>query len=200
MSVVELFYDFSSPNAYFAAMQLPAIAERQHASVRWRPFLLGGLFKTLAVESMPGMTSPAKAAYSRLELERWGRKHHIAFAFPSRFPMNTVKALRIALALDADGADQAAYAQAVFRAYWVEDRDISDDAVLTDVIAGLGLDAPALLARTQDPAIKDALKRSTAEAAERGVFGAPTMFVDGELYFGKDRLDFVADALESAQR
>jgi 2-hydroxychromene-2-carboxylate isomerase len=194
---VELFFDFSSPNAYFCAMQLPAIAARHGATVKWRPFLLGGLFKSLAVDQTPGMSSANKAAYGLVELERWSDKHRIAFAYPSRFPMNTVKALRVALALDADGADMQPYVEAVYRAYWVEDRDISDEAVLRDILTGLGLDADALVARTADPAIKDALRLATEEVAARGGFGAPTMFVGGQMFFGKDRLDFVEDALSA---
>src|SRR5262245_1157328 len=98
--VVRFYYDFSSPNAYFAAVLLPQIAARRGARIEYKPFLLGGVFKTLGVHMTPGMSSPSKAANSRRDLERWGRKHDIPFRFPSRFPMNTVKALRIALALE----------------------------------------------------------------------------------------------------
>ncbi len=192
---IEFFFDFSSPNAYFAAMQLPALAERHGARIVYKPFLLGGLFKSLSVNMTPGMTSPAKAANGVKDLERWSTKYGVPFRYPSRFPMNTVTALRVALALSADGTDIRPFVERTYRAYWAEDRDISDAAVLSGILKELGLDADALLARTQDPAIKQALKDATAEAEQRGLFGAPTFIVRGELYFGKDRLEFVEDAL-----
>lgn len=193
---VRFYYDFSSPNAYFAAVLLPQLAARRSARIEYKPFLLGGLFKTLGVHMTPGMSSTNKAAHTQRDLERWGRKHDIPFRFPSRFPMNTVKPLRIALALDAVPELRERFVLSIFRAYWVEDRDISDDAVLKDLLAGLGVDADALLARAEDPELKDKLRTATDEAVQAGVFGAPTFIVDGELFFGKDRLDFVEDALE----
>jgi 2-hydroxychromene-2-carboxylate isomerase len=194
---VELFYDFSSANSYFAALQLPAIAARHGATLLYRPFFLGGLFKTLGVHTAPGISSPGKAAHSRLDCERWSKRHQIPFVFPSRFPMNTVRALRTALVLDGQGLDVERYTETVMRAYWVDDRDIADPIVIGELLTGLGLDAAATLKESEQPAAKDALKQRTDEAVERGIFGAPTMVVDGELYFGKDRLDFVEDALKS---
>jgi 2-hydroxychromene-2-carboxylate isomerase len=192
---IEFFFDFSSPNAYFAAMQLPALAERHAAHIVYKPFLLGGLFKALDVNMTPGMTSPAKSANSLEDMQRWSAKYGIPFRFPTRFPMNTVAALRTVLALSADERDVRPFVEATYRAYWVDDRDISDAEVLRSILGQLGLDGAALLGRTQDPAIKQALKDATAEAQQRGLFGAPTFIVGGELYFGKDRLDFVEDAL-----
>jgi len=192
---VELFYDFSSPNSYFAALQLPAIAERNGATIEYRPFFLGGLFKALGVHMTPGMSSPAKAAHSRRDFERWSARYGVPFRFPSRFPMNTVRALRTALVLDGHGFEHRRYAEAVFRAYWVDDLDIADPATLRKLLDELGLDAAAMLAESEQPDAKDALKQRTDEALARGIFGAPSMLVGGELYFGKDRLDFVEDAL-----
>jgi 2-hydroxychromene-2-carboxylate isomerase len=196
MKTVELYYDFSSPNAYFAALLLPAIAQRHGARVEWRPILLGGLFKLLGGPMTPGMTTPEKSAWSLVDLQRWSAKHGIPFRFASRFPLNTTRPLRIALVAAEHGLDHAAFAQAVFRAYWAEDRDISDAAVLSEILTGLGADAAALLARTEEPAVKEALRAATDQARARGVFGVPTYFVGDELHFGKDRLDFVEDALK----
>jgi 2-hydroxychromene-2-carboxylate isomerase len=195
MPVIDFYYDFSSPNAYFAAFLLPPIAERHGASIEWKPIFLGGLFKELGVSSKPGMSSPAKAKDSMRDQERWSAKHDIPFRFASRFPLNTVKPLRVALALGSDGGDLRAYTQAVYRAYWADDRDVSDDAELQGICDALGLDGASLVARASDPAIKAALKDATDEAMRREVFGVPTFIVGGELFFGKDRLDFVEDAL-----
>jgi 2-hydroxychromene-2-carboxylate isomerase len=192
---VELFYDFSSPNAYFTAFQLPPLVDRYSGRLLLRPFFLGGLFKTLGVHMTPGMSSPVKATHSKLDFERWADKFQIPFRFPSRFPMTTTRALRAALDVEQTGGDALSLSQAVFKAYWVDDRDISDPAVLRELFASLGLDAEALLARTEQVEAKDALRRATDKAIERGVFGAPHIFVEGEPFFGKDRLDFVEDAL-----
>lgn len=193
---IEFYYDFSSPNAYFAARTLPGIAARTGARLVPRPFLLGGLFRAIGSIDLPGMSTPAKAAWSRRELDLWSHKYGIPFRFPSRFPLNTVTALRVSLVLEERG-ESWPWVERAFVAYWVEDVDLSDGAALSSLLEELGHDAGAVLARTQEPTIKEALKARTAEAVERGVFGAPTCYVDGGMFFGKDRLDFVEDALRA---
>lgn len=195
--IVELYYDFSSPNAYFAALMLPAIAERTSATIEYRPFFLGGLFKLLDVSQTPGMTSPEKSAASLLDLQRWSQKHRIPFRFPSRFPMNTLLSLRIALSSQELGLAHRAWAEAVFDAYWVQDRDIADEAVLGELLSKLGADPKVALERARGPEAKAALKASTEAARTRGIFGAPACIVGDDLFFGKDRLDFVEDALRA---
>lgn len=192
---VEFHYDFSSPNAYFAAVMLPAVAERTGAIIEYRPFFLGGLFKLLGAPMTPGMSTPEKAAASLRDLERWSVKHGIAFRFPSRFPMNTLGALRVSLLCDELSLSHRAWSLAVFGAYFVDDRDIADESVLAEILTSLGQDAPAVLTRARAPEVKDALRAATEAARSRGVFGAPVCVVGDELFFGKDRLDFVEDAL-----
>jgi 2-hydroxychromene-2-carboxylate isomerase len=196
LKTVEFHYDFSSPNAYFALAMLVPIAHRQNATIVYRPFFLGGLFKLLNAPQTPGMLTPEKAANSSRDLVRWSEKHQIPFRFPSRFPMNTLKALRVAMLLPELGIDHAAYAKAVFDAYWVHDADLADSSVLAKLISGLGKNGEEILALADDARAKDALKVATEAAKARGVFGAPTCFVGDELFFGKDRLDFVEDALQ----
>ncbi len=198
MTSVDFYYDFSSPNAYFAFAQLPKIAERHGASIVYRPFFLGGLFKLLGAPQTPGMLTPEKASHGSRDLVRWSKKYDIPFRPPSRFPMNSLNALRTAMLLDELGIDHHAYAKAVFEAYWVNDADISDPEVLGKILDGLGQDGKAILARTAEPAVKERLKNATEEARSRGVFGAPVCIVGDELFFGKDRLEFVEDALKSS--
>ena len=195
---VEFLYDFSSPNAYFAALMLPRIAERTGASVVYTPFLLGGLFKALGTPSTPGMSTPQKAKAARDDMYRWSKKYDIPFQFPSRFPLNTVRPLRVALAIDEAKGDHGKWCEVAMKAYWVEDKDISDEAVVKELLGANGFDAAALLQRTTEPELKEKLKAATQAAADRDVFGAPTFFVGDQLYFGKDRLDFVEDALTEA--
>jgi 2-hydroxychromene-2-carboxylate isomerase len=192
--VLECFFDFSSPFAYLGSTQMEALAERTGAQLRWRPMLLGAVFRAIGTEMVPLSTfSPAKQQYVSLELHRWAEHWGVPFKFASRFPMNTVKALRIVCQLRPD--QQAAFIHKTFASFWADDLDISDDEVLSGILAGLGLPAE-LVAGTRDQEVKDLLIASTGEAVERGVFGAPTLFVNGEfMFWGQDRLDFVEKAL-----
>ncbi len=195
---LEIFFDFSSPFAYLGSTQVEAVAERTGAAFRWRPMLLGAVFRAIEAPMVPLSTfSPRKQQYVSQELNRWAEHWGVPFRFASRFPMNTVKALRVVCQLDE--ASQAAFVHATFQAFWVDDRDISDDQVLADILSSLSLPAE-LLAGTRDQAVKDLLIASTGEAVERGVFGAPTFFVNGEwMFWGQDRLDFVEKALRGWQ-
>jgi 2-hydroxychromene-2-carboxylate isomerase len=196
--VVDFWFDYSSPFAYLAATQITALAERAGAAatLRWRPMLLGALFRDIGTVDVPLFAMPdAKRAYVSREIGRWAKWWGVDFRFPSRFPMRTVAPLRLTLLA---GAQAPALAARVFRAYWVEDRDISDDAVLRELCADAGVD-PALVARMQEPAVKQALIDATAEARAAGVLGAPTCLVHApggpHLFWGQDRLELVDAAL-----
>lgn len=189
---LEIYWDFSSPFAYLGATQAKALAERTGATLIWRPMLLGGLFKAIGQELVPLNTwSDAKRRYYFDDMHRWAEFWGVPFNFPSIFPMNSIKALRTYLALPPERQD--AFREGAFRAYWADGRDINDDGVLSELI---GADAAAVLARTQDPAVKQALVEATKHAESAGVFGAPTWVVDGkDLYWGQDRLPLVERAL-----
>ncbi len=194
---VEFWYDFSSPFSYLGSTQIDAIAARTGATVTWRPMLLGAVFKQLGTPNVPMLAVPEpKRRYYARELEYWASRWEVPFRFTSRFPMRTVTALRLALLAGDRGP---ALSQAIYRALWVDDRDISDQAVLADILGAYDFDADDMLRRTQDPAIKAQLIANTTEAIERGVFGAPTCIVSdpaGELLFwGQDRLALVERAL-----
>lgn len=190
---LRVYWDFSSPFAYFGSVQAARL--QRHARVVYEPMLLGGLFKKIGQELVPLRSfSEAKQAYIAKDLERWARYLRIPFRFPTRFPMNTVKALRAYLALD-DEHKRDAFRERVFRAYWAEDRDISDDRELA---LCLGEGAEEILLASQSPEIRAELVACTDRAADLGVFGAPTFVVrDRELFWGQDRLPLVLRSLFS---
>lgn len=186
---LEVYWDFSSPFAYLGSTQIAALAERTGCEVEWRPMLLGGLFRALGGVDVPLATFPeAKQRYVLQDLQRWAAYWGVPFRFPSSFPTNSLKALRTYLALPPDR--QGAFRDAVFRAYWAEDRDITSDEVLASCV-GDAAAAKEAFGRAASDEVKAALRASTDAAAARGVFGAPTFVVDGELYWGQDRLELV---------
>ena len=194
MHTLEIYWDFSSPFAYLGSTQAAKLAERTGATLVWRPMLLGGLFKSIGQADVPLATwSQAKQRYYFEDMHRWAAYWGVPFKFPTRFPMGSLKALRTYLALPE--ARRAAFREATFRAYWADDRDIADDAVLRDLV---GAEADEVLARTQDPAVKKELVDATQAAVAAGVFGAPTWVVDGkELFWGQDRIPLVERALKA---
>jgi 2-hydroxychromene-2-carboxylate isomerase len=189
---LEIYWDFSSPFAYLGSTQAKALAERTGATLVWRPMLLGGLFKAIGQDIVPlNSWSDAKRRYYFDDMHRWAEFWGVPLSFPAVFPVNSIKAMRAYLALPEERRE--AYREAVFKAYWAEGRDIGDEAVLAEI---LGSDAAAVLARTQEPAVKQALIDATKRAEENGVFGAPTWVVDGaDLYWGQDRIPLVERAL-----
>lgn len=190
MKKLELFFDLSSPYSYMAATQMKPLAERTGAEVVWRPMVLGAVFKATGNE-MPARI-PAKARWMGNDLMRWADHYGVPFRFSSHFPANAIKAMRLVLVDDAKAADVAL---AGFRAMWADDRDIADESVLRSVAELGGLDPAAAMQAIETPAIKERLRANTDEAIARGAFGAPTMLVGDELYWGNDRLHFVEAAL-----
>lgn len=187
--VVDVYFDFSSPYSYLAATQLPAIAARHGATVRWRPVVLAAVFEA-AGNRMPA-ASPPKAVWMLQDLRRWSAEYGVPFVMNGRFPLNTIPAMRLVLVAERHGKAQEV-ALDLFRRTWALDQD--PNAALAEVAAAAGLPDGAA-AQVQDPAIKAALKASTDEAIARGVFGAPAMFVGDELFWGNDRLHMVERAL-----
>ena len=195
MKELSFFFDFSSPFAYLASTQVEGLAARTGATLRFRPFLLGALFKALGGPDVPLFTMPPpKQRHARDDMFRWADFYGVPLSFPTRFPMNTVKALRMILQLPED--QKAPLIHAIYRAYWADDRDINDDTVLAELAVGVGLDGPALVAGTKQDAVKERLKVATDEAVKLGLFGAPCFMVDDLLFWGQDRLVFVEKALQ----
>ncbi|HMC91553.1 MAG TPA: 2-hydroxychromene-2-carboxylate isomerase [Allosphingosinicella sp.] len=189
-------FDFGSPNAYLVHRVLPGIEARTGARFRYVPVLLGGLFK-LTGNQAPMLAFagvPAKLAYERLEMERFIARHRIPFQMNPHFPVNTLALMRGAVAAEAEGVFRP-YGEAMFHFMWEEPRKLDDPAVLAATVAEAGLPADRLLARSAEQAVKDRLAANTQEAFARGAFGIPSFLVGGELWFGKDRLREVEEAL-----
>lgn len=194
---VEFLFDFGSPNAYLASKALPAIEQRTGARFQYVPVLLGGIFKAT------GNVSPAiaeaniknKPQYGMLEIQRFIKKHGLTkFTFNSHFPVNTLQIMRGAVAAEMDGV-LPKYFELVAAAMWEDSKKMDDADVIKAVLDGGGIDGAHILARIQEPDVKAKLVANTEDAVNRGSFGIPTFFVDGEIYFGKDRLRDVEEAI-----
>jgi 2-hydroxychromene-2-carboxylate isomerase len=196
--MIECFFDCSSPWTYLGFVNLRALAAELDEPVQWRPLLVGGIFNSVnpSVYASREAGVPAKQAYLKKDLADWARFHGVHIHFPpSVFPVNSVKAMRGCLWLAPQG-QLPAFAQAVFEAYWRDNRDIAQDAVLADLCHDLGINTAAFMAGIASPDIKAQLKANTDEAIARGAFGSPTYFVDGtDMYFGNDRLPLVRAAV-----
>ena len=190
---VEFFYDFGSPTVYLAATQLPDIAASVGATIDWRPMLLGGVFKSTGNQSP--VVVPAKAAYMNNDLKRFAKRYGVPFRFNPHFPINTLALMRGAVAYQDDAVASSTYRDAIFTAIWVEARNLNEPDVIGQVLSAAGLDPAELMNRIGQQAVKDQLIANTEEAVNRGVFGAPTFFVGEQMFFGQDRLDFVAEAI-----
>lgn len=192
---VEFFYDLSSPYAYLAHDEIGRVAAAHGATVVWRPFLLGGLFKLLGSALVPiSSASPSKQAVLHADMLRWAELRELPFAWPSIFPMNTVKPLRVLCQLEGDM--HVAVAKHLFKQYWGHDQNIGDVGVLRAILDSQGLDGERLIAGTERPEIKKALIDATDEAFARGLCGAPSFFVDGHLVWGQDRIEMVERLLK----
>jgi 2-hydroxychromene-2-carboxylate isomerase len=190
---LEFYFDYGSPYSYLADTQVEAIARRTGATLVRKPMLLGGVFKATGNHSPAEL--PQKSAWSGFDMPMWARHYGVPFQRNPFFPVNTLALMRGAAAAQLDGLFER-YHPAVFKAMWVEGRNLNDIKEVAAVLTAAGLDAGKFGARIQDQDVKDRLKATTDEAVARGVFGAPTCFVDKMMFFGNDRLPFVELALK----
>ncbi len=190
---IDFYFDFSCPYAYLGSTQLSAIAAETGAEIRLRPFLLGGVFLHLGqAQNMSTTLNAPKKRHNRNDLIRWAALFDVPLNKPFRHPNRTVEALRVFLASPDDS--KADVMAALYRLYWQDSADISDPDLLCDALNGLGLDGPSIVAKSRTPAIKKALFACTDNAIDAGVFGAPAWVVDGELFWGQDRIEMVKRA------
>ncbi len=190
---LEFYFDYGSPYSYLADTQVEAIAKRAGATLARKPMLLGGVFKATGNHSPAEM--PQKSKWSGFDMPMWARHYGVPFQRNPFFPVNTLALMRGAAAAQIDGLFER-YHPAIYKAMWVDGRNLNDINEIAAVLTAAGLDAAKFGVRIQDQDVKDRLKATTEEAVARGVFGAPTSFVDNMMFFGNDRLPFVEMALK----
>ncbi len=191
---LEFFFDLGSPTTYLAYTQLPGICTETGSQLVYQPILLGGIFK--ATGNASPVTIPAKGRYMLQDLARYAKRYGVPLKFNPHFPINTLTLMRSVTGIQLRQPERFIdLIDCLFRALWVDGRNLGDPAVVAQVLEEHGFDPAKVLELTLDEEVKDALKRKTEEAIARGVFGAPSLFVDQQLFFGQDRLDFVREAL-----
>lgn len=194
-SPIDFYFDFASPYAYLASTRIDALAERWGRVVRWRPILLGVVFK--ASGGMPNLHKPLQGDYLRHDVPRCARLWGVPLHQPLPSPYSALAASRAFYWLDQVGGEHSpvALARVLFHAHWAEGRDMALPENVLDVAAGLGLDRDAAEAGIADPVIKERLRVETEGAIGRGVFGAPFFFLDGQPFWGADRMDMMEEWL-----
>ncbi len=203
MTRLEFFYDLTSPWTYLAFTGIRPMAQQYGVEVEWRPHLVGGVFNTvnqdLYAKREAAFSNERITRYTLKDLADWARLRGIDMHWPSFHPANAVKCMRGCFVAEDEGV-LLPYSQAVFEAYWGRMEDISDETVLAQIAAGVGLDSETFLAAIGRQEVKDKLRANTDELIERGGFGSPTIFIDGDdMYFGNDRLPLVEAALKNRQ-
>jgi 2-hydroxychromene-2-carboxylate isomerase len=201
MTKVEFHFDFGSPNAYLAHVVVPEVERRTGVKFEYVPILLGGVFKLTnnrsPAEKLAGIKN--RLEYEQIEMRRFIRRHGIAqFTWNPFFPVNTLLTMRGAVAAQMDGVFDR-YVDAVFKAMWAEPKKMDDPEVAAAALQQAGLDGGRLMARTQEPEVKERLLKNTEASVARGTFGSPTFFVGEEIFFGKDRLRDVEDEIARAK-
>lgn len=202
MSKLEFFFDVSSPWTYFAFDRIEDLAKETGAELIWKPFLVGGVFNKVnpSVYQRRENPVPPKDNYYRKDMEDWARYQGLTMIRPSVFPLNSVKALRGAF-VAIDQGKISAYARGCFEAYWRDDKDISKEDELQKVVEKAGMDPDDFFAKIATDEVKQRLFSTTDELIERGGFGSPTFFVNGDdMYFGNDRMELIRWALNGKKK
>jgi 2-hydroxychromene-2-carboxylate isomerase len=193
---LEFFYDCSSPWTYLAFTKIEDVARRHDAQLIWRPILVGGLFNTVnpSVYESRAKPVPVKAKYYVKDLRDWAKFYGLKIGNPTVFPVNSVKAMRGAFVAD-EHRVISRYSRRVFESYWTDDKDISKDDVMREIVREVGLDEKEFFTKIASEEYKARLRANVEELIARGGFGSPTMFVEGSMFFGNDRLPLVEHEL-----
>lgn len=187
---LEFWFDFASPYSHLSAQRI----ENLGVALRWRPFLLGPIFKEFGWDTSPFLLQKEKGAHMWIDMERQCRKYGIGWTKPSVFPRNGVLASRVGLWLEISGRP-APFCREIFRLNFAEDRDIADPAIVAEALARSGEKAAEVIAAATSEEMKAALRQQTDLARQKGIFGAPTFFAGSDMFWGNDRLeDAVAEA------
>ncbi len=195
---LDFYFDYSSPFAYLAATQIERISREKQAVLHYKPFLLGGLFKAIGTPVVPlfSFNAPKQKYYQR-DLQLWAQHWNVPLIQPSIFPLNTVKPLRLTLVALKESPESApALIACIFKAFWADGKDISSEIVLEELLQASNCPAD-WLQKIASPQVKEALREATTRAVTRGLCGAPSFDVGGQLFWGQDRLDFVSKALDT---
>jgi len=193
---VDFFFDVGSPASYLAWTQLPGICQGAGAQLVYKPMLLGGVFQ--ATGNVSPVTVPAKGRYVNMEYQRYARRYGVPLTMNSHFPIITLHLMRVVTGVQLHSPERLNdLLTAVFQAMWIDDLDLNDAALTSRTLANAGLTQAQVEGLIGDPQVKAALRATTEEAVSRGVFGAPTTFVDGEMFFGQDKLELVKEQLLS---
>jgi 2-hydroxychromene-2-carboxylate isomerase len=185
---IDFYFDFSSPYGYFASARIEELAAKHGRSVNWRPILLGAIFKITGQQPLPSI--PLKGSYANHDLARSARLFGLPYKFPTKFPVaGQAPSRAFYWVSDRDPLLAIKLAQALYHAYFAEDRDISSPEVTANVAAKLGVDKDQILRALGEPAVKQRLATEVDAAIERGVFGSPFFIIDKEPFWGSDRLD-----------
>jgi 2-hydroxychromene-2-carboxylate isomerase len=189
---IDFFFEFSSPYGYIASQIIEDFEKRVGRPVQWRPMLLGPVFKLTG--QAPLVEVPMKGAYSKMDFSRSARLYRVPYTHPGKFPIGTVAALRAFYWVgDRDAAQARALAKALLSAYFAGGRDISAPTTVVEIAKSVGVDGSALAAALEDPAVKERAKKEVDAAIAKGVFGSPFLVVDGEPFWGVDRMSMAED-------
>ena len=191
---IEFYFDFGSPTAYLAFTQLQLIAERQKANLIYCPILLGGVFK--ATGNNPPASVPAKGKYMMVDLQRYADKYKVPYKRNPYFPINTLSLMRGAVSYQEEG-DFLKYVNVIFQNMWIDPKNLNDEEVLKKVLIDNNFDINDFMKRISDQNIKNKLISNTENAVKKGAFGAPTIFVGDEMFFGQDRMEFIENSLNN---
>lgn len=188
----DFYFDYGSPTSYLAYMQMPGVVERTGAKITYKPILLGGILQ--ATNNASPMDIAAKRKWMLNDIQYFAKRYDVEFAFNPHFPINTLNLMRGAIYAQKENF-LIPYSDAIYKAMWVDGKNMTDPAVIKQVLTEAGVDAEKLFAATQDPSVKEALKHETQAAVDLGLFGAPALVIGDMLFFGQDRIPYAEEAL-----